>query len=276
MTKQKAASRNWLERHLPEGLVVDAAWLTKHGYSTSLRSQYLAAGWLTQPARRVYTRPRGPLTWQHVVVSLQTLLAHDLVVGGHSALSLQGFEHYLAPSTSTIFLYGPQPPPTWLKDIDAGVTFTYRNDRRLFTTALATTAPHNLDAPPPVQQLKAAGLTAQPWGPWWPIVVSTPERAILEWLDELPKGASFHEIDMVMEGLSILSPAKLQPLLVDCHSVKVKRLFLYFAERHKHAWLKRLDRDAINLGSGKRMLVRGGRYDPKFMITVPDDLDAHR
>ena len=36
----------------------------------------------------------------------------------------------------------------------------------------------------------------------------------------------------------------------------------------------RLDRDGIDLGKGKRMLVRGGKLDPKYQITVPEDLDA--
>jgi hypothetical protein len=28
------------------------------------------------------------------------------------------------------------------------------------------------------------------------------------------------------------------------------------------------------LGKGKRMLVKGGRLDPKYLITVPEDLSA--
>lgn len=31
--------------------------------------------------------------------------------------------------------------------------------------------------------------------------------------------------------------------------------FVCFAHRHPHAWLKRLDRNAVNLGHGKQMLV---------------------
>ena len=46
-----------------------------------------------------------------------------------------------------------------------------------------------------------------------------------------------------MEGLGNLSPRRLHTLLVACRSVKVKRLFLWFAQRHKHAWLKKLDRN---------------------------------
>ena len=55
-------------------------------------------------------------------------------------------------------------------------------------------------------------------------------------------------------------------------SVKTKRLFLWFAERHQHAWLIALDRSKIDLGTGKRMLVHGGRLDRKFLITVPESL----
>src|SRR5712671_2941253 len=95
MTKQKKGKLNWLEHHLSEGLVVDASWLTRHGYSTSLRSQYVSAGWVEQPARGVYRRTRGSLTWQQVVISLQALLEYPLVVGGRTALELQGYAHYL-------------------------------------------------------------------------------------------------------------------------------------------------------------------------------------
>ena len=36
----------------------------------------------------------------------------------------------------------------------------------------------------------------------------------------------------------------------------------------------RVGRNGIDLGKGKRMLVRGGKLDPKYQITVPEDLDA--
>ena len=104
--------------------------------------------------------------------------------------------------------------------------------------------------------------------------MAAPERAFLELLNELPQRETFHQADMLVEGLSNLRPRLLQKLLADCRSVKVKRLFLWFAERHGHAWLKKLDRSGIDLGRGKRMLVRGGRLDTKYNITVPGNLDA--
>jgi hypothetical protein len=97
---------------------------------------------------------------------------------------------------------------------------------------------------------------------------------VLELLDELPDRESFHQADKLMEGLVSLSPRRLQKLLEDCKSVKVKRLFFFFADRHGHAWLKRIERQQIDLGKGKRMLARGGRLDRVYRITVPEDLDA--
>ena len=73
-----------------------------------------------------------------------------------------------------------------------------------------------------------------------------------------------------MEGLANLSPRRLEKLLIECRSVKVKRLFFFFADRHEHAWLRRINKGAVNLGKGKRMLVRGGRLNAAYQITVPD------
>jgi hypothetical protein len=117
--------------------------------------------------------------------------------------------------------------------------------------------------------------TSQPWGQWeWPLTLSSPERAIFELLDEVPQRETFHQADTLMEGLRNLSPRRLHTLLLACRSVKVKRLFLWFAERHEHAWLKKLDRKDVDLGQGKRMLAKGGKLDPKFNITVPESIDA--
>lgn len=105
-------------------------------------------------------------------------------------------------------------------------------------------------------------------------MISTPERAILELLDEVPRRETFHQADVLMEGLPNLSPRRLQMLLAACRSVKVNRLFLWFAERHNHAWLKGIARKHIDLGSGKRLVVRGGKLDTKFNITVPESLNT--
>jgi hypothetical protein len=93
-------------------------------------------------------------------------------------------------------------------------------------------------------------------------------------LDEVPERETFHQADVLVDGLRNLSPRRVQTLLVACRSVKVKRLFLWFAERHQHAWLKKVGRKDIDLGRGKRMLVRGGKLDLTYNITVPESIDA--
>jgi transcriptional regulator with AbiEi antitoxin domain of type IV toxin-antitoxin system len=280
MIKQIEGKINWLERNLPEGLLVDAAWLTKHGYSTALRTHYVATGWLEQPVRRVYRRPRGSsLAWQQVVISLQALLKYPLLVGGRAALEVQGFAHYLSHATRDVYLYGPKPPPRWLYNLPLDTRFLWRN-AKLFRRDAETLGVSSLSSNDQTKQTNAddtQGVTSQRWGQWdWPLMLSTPERAILELLDELPAHETFHQVDMLMEGLANLSPRKLEQLLADCRSVKVKRLFFFFADRHHHAWSKHLNRDAIDLGRGKRMLVKGGTLDSKYQITVPEDLSGLR
>lgn len=280
MSEQNVRKLNQLEKQLPEGLLVDAAWLEKHGYYGSLRKKYVDLGWLEQAARSVYRRPRGKLTWEQVVISLQTLMQYPAIVGGRTALELQGYSHYLSQEIREVHLYAHGKLPGWLKKVPLSASFVVHNSGRLFvndpiTRGLSKFA-WDVNAAQPVSANPLHGeFKVVPWGQWnWPLTLSTPERALLELLDELPNRESFDQVDKLMEGLVNLRPHRLQKLLVDCRSVKVKRLFFFFADRHKHSWLKRIERAEIDLGKGKRMLVKGGRLDPVYQITVPENLDA--
>lgn len=290
MKQQMEGKLNWLHHNLPEGLVVDAAWLERHGYRGDRRSRYTKAGWLNQVARGVYRRPPanlqgreedGQLRWQNVVISLQTLLEWPGAVGGRTALELQGFAHYLpVHGPQDIHLYADKPLPNWMGKLTLDVRFVFHNAKKLFrndpivrglsalSVDLKTNEQRNTD---PIH----SGLTVYPWGDSkWPLTLSTPERAILELIDALPQNETFHQVDVLMEGLRTLSPRRLNKLLIDCRSVKVKRLFFWFAERHNFTWLEKLERANIDLGRGHRMIVRGGKLDPTYKITVPDKLDA--
>ena len=108
------------------------------------------------------------------------------------------------------------------------------------------------------------------WG--WPIRASSAERAVLEALDELPGDASFENLDKVFEGLTTLRPGQLMALLAACRSVKVRRLFFVFADRHGHGWRKHLDSSRVDFGSRPRALAPGGRLHPAYRIYVPEEL----
>jgi hypothetical protein len=272
---------NQLQRTLPEGMVVDAGWLEHQGISRQLRRKYVLHGWLLPVVRGVYRRPSpseqpGALPWQALVVSLNAFLDLPTAVGARTALELQGFSHYVAASgTREAHLYSNTDVPKWVSQVPVNTGLVFHSATRLFRHGAIPLHVGNEQASLLASPGSSASITSLPWGQMkWPLVLSTPERAILELLDEVPKRETFHQADVLMEGLRNLSPRRLQALLVDCRNVKVKRLFFWFAERHNHAWLPRIDHSAIDLGKGKRMLVRGGKLDPKYNITVPEKLDA--
>jgi len=258
---------NWLLRTIPPGMVVDAAWLSEAGYSTSLRSQYVAAGWLERPARGVYKAPAGVLTWELALASLQHLMHRSLHVGGRSALELHGYGPNLAPvAPATVVVYSDEPLPAWLEALPDMPRFEARTIAPLFP---------NDDTGPS----DGAHISDRTIGPVddvarYPLLVSVPERAWLELLADVPHRVTFELADAIGDGLRTLRPALVQHLLEAAHSVKVRRLVLWFADRHAHPWRERVDRDRIDLGTGNRTLARKGRLDPTYRITYPRSLDT--
>ena len=105
------------------------------------------------------------------------------------------------------------------------------------------------------------------------IVVSCLERAILECLYLAPKFVDLIECYYIMEGLTGLRPNVLQELLESCTSIRVKRLFFYFAEKANHVWPQFIDKKNIDFGKGKRSIVKNGFYNSKYQITLPKELD---
>jgi hypothetical protein len=269
---QKYIKLNQLQQILPEGLPVDSNWLQKQGYSRQLIAKYVQHGWLKSPARGVYRRDSGLVnqqSWEPVVISLQNLLKVPVTVGGRTALELHGLSHYLSMSAaSQVHLYTPEPLPTWVSKLPLKQQFMFHS------TLLFKASKDRLKKS---KEYRQANFTEYKWGASeWSMLISTPERAILELLDELPTHESFHQADMLMEGLSNLRPQYLNIVLANCHSIKTKRLFLWFAHRHNHAWLKALDTKKINIGKGKRMLIPGGKLDSRYLITVPKEFANDR
>ena len=274
MSHQRSPRLKPLLERVPPGFLVDAAWLKRdQGIDPKSIHDYVQRGWLERVVRGVYRRPlpgpAGPAAaeWQLPLLSIQGILGYDVHLGGLSALDWHGYAHYLQlGGESRVYLYGKVPP--WLARLPVDVQFVVRS-RSLFGNDLSGI--ENAE-----QQLGAAteadadtGPTLSPWR--WPLRISSPERAVLEALDELPGHASFHNLDLIFQGLSNLRPGRLMSLLNTCRRIKVRRLFFVFADRHGHAWLKHLDKTAIDLGSGPRALVKDGKLHPVYRIYVPAD-----
>lgn len=104
---------------------------------------------------------------------------------------------------------------------------------------------------------------------------SSAERAILELLHLAPKDVDLVEASLVVEGMTSIRPALMQTLLEECSSVKVRRLFLFLADRADLPVMRHLNLDRIDLGKGVRSLGPQGRYVPKYELLVPKELVTH-
>lgn len=104
------------------------------------------------------------------------------------------------------------------------------------------------------------------------LTVSSPERAIMECILLSPSRYDIMDVFYLMEMLTSLRSALVQQLLENCTSVKVKRMFLYMAEKAHHRWLAKLDLSRISLGSGTRSVAKGGVKVKSYDIVIPKEL----
>ena len=102
--------------------------------------------------------------------------------------------------------------------------------------------------------------------------ISGASRAVMECISLTPNQFSLNEAYELMDGLTTIRPMQVQELLENCKSIKVKRLFLFFAEKAGHSWFKYIDLKKIDLGSGNRSLVRDGVFVSKYKLVVPEEL----
>ena len=79
----------------------------------------------------------------------------------------------------------------------------------------------------------------------------------------------------VMEQLTSLNPEKVQNALENTSSQRIKRMFLYMAEKAGHYWFDMLDHDKFGLTTSKLKLIDNGVYIPKYRITVPKELNDY-
>ncbi len=261
MSEDKSQSLKRLLADFPSGSLLPTRWLTSHGYADNRLPRYVAEGWLASAGYGVYRRTGAEPTWADAVHAVQHLLDLPLHVGGLSALDLGGFAHFLRPGPKPVLLYGQIKPPRWAADVAPGFPLQWRSDSLFAFAANATDKERTL-------------VELRPEGERHTLRFASEERAFLELLDETPARASVHEADAILAGLVRLRPIRLNALLACCTRFKVKRLFLALAHRHRHPWLKHLDLSAIDLGRGKRALQPGGKFDARFQITLPADLDA--
>jgi hypothetical protein len=251
MALLKSKKLNQLLNNWSPGTVYLSSWLKKKGYSSDLVRDYKKGNWITTIGDNAVARSGDKVTWEGGVYALQSQLALPVHVGGKTSLEIAGYAHYLRFENKKVYLFGSAGTrlPAWFKNYDWGVKIKFISSNLL----------SDADTP---------ALTEKPFGAF-SIKCSAPERAIMEELYLVPQKESFEEAFHLMEGLTTLRPALVQKLLENCSSVKVKRIFMFMAEKANHPWVKKLDLKKIDFGKGKRVLVKGGSFDKKHQITVP-------
>lgn len=247
-----------LQKLVPFGLLVTRKWLQSRGLKRHRIDNLVKSGQVKALVSGVYARSETDLQWQGVVSSLQRM-GFDLVVGGLSSLELQGLAHFLPFGGRKIHVYGFDHLPSWANRLGLSQTFAWHGNARLW------------DATGQVD-LGSAYTKELPWGTQFAMKVSVLERAICELLVEVPTRISFEHADQLMQGLSHLSPRRLQEVLERFKHVKAKRLLCWLAERQGHRWFTKLDLSQIDLGSGKRVVAERGRLDKTYEITVPEEM----
>ena len=243
---------NRLISQWPRGTPAAASYLNKQGFSHDLLTKYKKSGWIHSFGRGAYILNRDKVEWPGALYALQTQLDLNVHPGGKTALELKGYAHYLRSGKRKIFLYGTQGLvlPTW-----------FNGDRLEVEITLIRTNLFPAASEPSLMEFKEKDLSLK---------ISTPERAAMEMLHLVPGKVGFDEAFLIMENLTTLRSEMVQRLLIMCRSIKVKRLFMFMAEKHGHPWVSDLDVSRLDLGKGKRMIVPKGRFDKKYRITVPN------
>lgn len=252
MSVLKEGKLNQLLGQWSNGLVLTSSWLTQHGYYPQLIKKYCDNNWLKKLGKGAYIKLGDQLNWAGAIHALQVELKLPIHLGGLSAIEFHGLAQNIVFEKEQIQFQlfnttkGQYPLPRWFKETFAQCRYV---QRYLFDKEIG------LDQKI-VNNIK--------------LIVSSPERAILELLALVPQKFDYAHISNLVENLQLIRPKILQELLQHCLSIKTKRLFVYLADKHQLPCFSHLNINELDLGKGKRVIGRGGFYVSKYQLSVPD------
>ncbi|ALO48568.1 MULTISPECIES: type IV toxin-antitoxin system AbiEi family antitoxin domain-containing protein [Bacteroidales] len=230
-----------------------AQWLTGRGYSSQLLKRYRISGWLTPLCRGVMYRTGDNLSAYGALQSFNEQLGKKFRIAAHSALELWGFNHYVPMGKPLLVITATnERMPQWMK------LNVFDRDFHFFKT----------DA---FMQAQITTLSYLDWN----LLASTPEQAFMECLLLSPRQYNYMDLYYIMEQLTTLRSEVVQSLLETTKNYKMKRLFLYMAEKANHYWFEELDLSRIDLGTTKLQLVKSGVYLSKYKMTIPKELNDY-
>ena len=228
-------------------------WLTRQGLDAKRQQAYMKSGWLTRISKGVYALNGTTPKLFHAISAYNNQLSKQCIIGAYTALELRGYSHYLSMGKPQAYLFTGRTNklPSWMLSRDWDMTVKYMTTSFLGDNLIG------------VETMTVDGDC---------LLVSSPERAFMECLHLPEATASLLDLYYIMESLTTLRPQLVQSLLEACSSQKVKRLFVYMAEKAGHPWFKALKLDNVQLGTARYMVVPTGKYIAKYNMTIPKDL----
>jgi hypothetical protein len=238
-----------------DGKLFFSSWLRENGYSDQLVMTYRNSGWLTMLHKGVMCLAGSKLNIWGALSSYNEQLDKTFRVAAHSALELSGFNHYVPMGKPVLMVHHNKKDrvPIWMN------TVSFDNEIKLFSTQIFS------------EQHIYTHIKND-----FPLLVSSPEQAFLECLLLAPQYYSLMDLYYIMEQLTTLRSDVLLSLLENCTNNKVKRLFLFMAEKANHYWYEELDLSKINIGNGVYQIVKDGVYLSKYKITIPKELNDYK
>ncbi len=247
MTKQNSSKLKRILEMIPNNSLVTTQWLKKQGISNTLLHFYTNSGWLSAVSVGVYKKLSDDFDMDGAIYALQSQLNLAIHIGALSSLSEKYnlSQNIMFNYKTVLFGLKKEKLPKWFKTI-------FKNKYDIFFTDFL---PENLG----IEIYNNKSFTTK---------ISSMERAILEVLYLVPNAITIQTAYQTMEMLSSLRPNLLQKLLENTNSIKVKRLFLYMAEKCNYPWFEKLNLKRINLGKGIRKITSKGKFDKKYKIVI--------
>jgi hypothetical protein len=219
---------------LPRGEPLSTAALREHGVSAFRASALARSGWLTHLGRGAYMLPGDTLTRDGCLAYFAQHVP-GLHVGSKTALAWRGIRQNVS-FKEILTLWGEHARrlPQW---------YTRRFPSRYQATQLFDT-----------ELPKRFGLQPLPNGRP-EILVSVPERALLELLSDVGKTQSFQEARQLVEELRALRERTLDELLAHTTRIKVVRLAELLGRDLGLPWAATAKRHSQRIGGGKRWVA---------------------